>query len=200
MRDPVHGLTKSLGCTCTYEVCGKGESWYCAHTGFYKRMTLLQRICVCLKQEFDKWNNLPRLLSECEDYGTKQLQICPQELSILEQVMVKWKCFEYTVADISKETSQPKKRIKEVFKETIPTKFLNYFKLKVQSFVTHNFVANWQDAECRKMMENVLLGVFINHIDFAQIYMFAIQNGIKSMYQFSTSIAILVHIIFIKGE
>jgi hypothetical protein len=57
--------------------------------------------------------------------------------------MVKWKCFEYTVVGISKETGRSKKRIKEVFKETIPAEFLNHFKLKVQSFVTHNFVANW---------------------------------------------------------
>jgi hypothetical protein len=56
--------------------------------------------------------------------------------------MVKWKCFEYIVVSIFEETSRPKKIIKEVFKETILAEFLNHFKFKVQSFVTHNFMAN----------------------------------------------------------
>lgn len=103
------------------------------------------------------------------------------------------------VIGVHEDTGYEKKRLQEVFKETSPGEFVGYVRNKVQSFVTHNFVANWQDGECRNMMENVPHGVLISHIDFAENYTFAIQNEVQSMHWFSTSITILVHITFFRA-
>ena len=64
----------------------------------------------------------------------------------------------------------------------------------VSTFITHNFKARWQDEQCQLMMKNIPEGVLISHIDFAENYTFAIQNEVQSLYYFSTSVTILVHI------
>ena len=48
------------------------------------------------------------------------------------------------------------------------------------------------------MMENMPKGVVVSHIDFAENYSFAIQNEVQSLYYFSTSVTILVHITMSK--
>jgi hypothetical protein len=50
-------------------------------------------------------------------------------------------------------------------------------------------------------MKNLPDGVLVSHIDFAENYNFAIQNEVQSMYYFTTSVTILVHITMWKeGE
>jgi hypothetical protein len=44
------------------------------------------------------------------------------------------------------------------------------------------------------MMKNIPEGVVVSHIDYAKNYSFAIQNEVQSLYYFSTSVTILVHI------
>ena len=92
------------------------------------------------------------------------------------------------------ETGKEKKRIDEVFKETSPGEFIAYLKPKVCAFIKHNFIANWQDQQCKEMMANVPEGVLISHIDFAENYDFQIQNEVQSMYYMSQSVSLLVHI------
>jgi hypothetical protein len=200
MRDQLHGLHASLGCNCTCEVCGLGDIGCCAHIKNFKRMTLLWMECVCPKGELDQWHNLACLMGECEYCGVKLLQICPQEHSASSSALVKWKCFEYNVVGVHEDSGRPKKCIKEAFKETTPGEFIMYLKPKIERFVTHNFIANWQDDQCKKMMENAPAGVLISHIDFAENYTFAIQNEVQSMHWFSTSISILVHITLLREE
>lgn len=52
---------------------------------------------------------------------------------------------------------------------------------------------------CSELQENVPAGVIVSHIDFAENYTFQIQNEIQSMYFFSESITILVHITLHRG-
>ena len=92
------------------------------------------------------------------------------------------------------ETGQPKKRLREAFKEILVHEFLSYMEKTVTTFVTHNFKARWQDEQCQLMMKNIPEGVLVSHIDYAENYTFAIQNEVQSMYYFSTSVTILVHI------
>jgi hypothetical protein len=200
MRDQLQGLHASISCACTCEVCVGGDEGCCAHAKIYKRLTLLWMECVCPKQELDKWHKLACLMGTCDDCGVRRLKICPEELSTSTPALVKWKCFELTEVGVCEESGRPKKRIKEAFKETTPGDFVRYLMPKVQNFVTHNFVANWQDDQCKTMMESAPAGVLISHIDFAENYTFAIQNEVQSMHWFSTSISILVHITVWKGE
>jgi hypothetical protein len=67
-------------------------------------------------------------------------------------------------------------------------------KPKLQNYVKHNFVAKWQDEQCRQMMKNLPADVIISHIDFAENYSFMIQDEIQSMHWHSTQVTILVHI------
>lgn len=127
------------------------------------------------------------------------MKFCPREMSVTTNELVKWRCFEQKVVGVHEDTGYEKKRITEVFKQTTPGEFVTYFKKKVQQFVTHNFIARWQDGECRRMMDNVPCGVLISHIDFAENYTFAIQNEVQSMHWFSSSITILVHITLFKA-
>ena len=92
------------------------------------------------------------------------------------------------------ETGQPKKCLREAFKETPVHEFLRYMEKTVTTFVIHNFKACWQDEQCQLMLKNIPEGVLVSHIDYAENYTFAIQNEVHSMYYFSTSVTILVHI------
>ena len=66
--------------------------------------------------------------------------------------------------------------------ETGPAQFVAYLLPKIQEFITHNFVARWQDVECRLSMKEMPRDVLLSHIDFAENYSFEIQNEVQSMY------------------
>ena len=73
---------------------------------------------------------------------------------------------------------QPKKRLRETFKETLVHEFLSYMEKIVTTFVTHNFRARWQDEHCQLMMKNISEGVLVSYIDYVENYTFAIQNEV----------------------
>jgi hypothetical protein len=58
---------------------------------------------------------------------------------------VYWKCWEKDIIGISDQTDEPRKRIREVFKETTAADFVAYLKPNIQKFIRHNYVACWQD-------------------------------------------------------
>jgi hypothetical protein len=95
---------------------------------------------------------------------------------------------------VDAKTGKPKKRLKEAFKETHVHVFLSYMEKTVTTFVTHNFKARWQDEQCQLMMKNVPEGIIASHMNYAENYSFAIQNEVQSLYYFSMSVTILVHI------
>ena len=126
--------------------------------------------------------------------GFHFFKVCPQELLVSDSFLLKWKCFEYYQVGVHAEIGQPKKRLREAFKEIPVHEFLSYMEKTVTTFVTHNFKARWQDEQCQLMLKNIPEGVLVSHIDYAENYTFAIQNEVQSMYYFSTSVTILVHI------
>jgi hypothetical protein len=71
-----------------------------------------------------------------------------------------------------------KKRIREVFKETPTSEFIAYLKPNLQKFIKHNFVTSWQDKQARLALLSLPAGTIISHEDFAENYLFAIQNEI----------------------
>jgi hypothetical protein len=77
-----------------------------------------------------------------------QLPICDRELDPSNQSLVEWRAFEKISFGKIKEGE-----VKEVFrlenKLTKPREFLFYATPKIQKFVMHNFVAQWQDYQFR---------------------------------------------------
>jgi hypothetical protein len=106
-----------------------------------------------------------------------------------------WRRFEIGVVG-QIDDGQPRKWIKEVFKETSTKDFLAYLKPNLQKFIKHNFVACWQDSQCRLAMFDLLEDVLLSHIDFVKNYTFQIENEIQSMHSHSFQVMILVHITY----
>lgn len=195
LRDKLKGLHANMNCACECVVCvGAAEGGCYAHEHIFKRITLMWEACVCPKGEFDIWHKLECLMGDCPHCGFQLLTFCPLELSSSNSFTLKWKCFEYYQVGVDARTGKPKKRLKEAFKETAAHVFLSYMEKTVTTFITHNFKARWQDEQCQLMMKNVPEGVVVSHIDYAENYSFAIQNEVQSLYYFSTSVTILVHI------
>jgi hypothetical protein len=90
---------------------------------------------------------------------------------------VSWNCFELEVIGVN-EDGRPKKKVKECFKETSSSTFLEYLRPKIQLFVKHNFVARWQNAQCKIFMDVLPRDTILSHINFAENYTFEIQNEI----------------------
>jgi hypothetical protein len=82
------------------------------------------------------------------------------------------KCFEQDIIGVTYE-GRPKKRIKETFKETAMSMFLDYLHPKLQQFIKHNFVARWQHTKCRLVMANLPFDYILSHIDFVENYTFS---------------------------
>jgi hypothetical protein len=57
-----------------------------------------------------------------------------------------------------------------------------YLKPNLQKIIKHNFVAHWQDFQCRLDISNLPENVILSHIDFAKNYTFQIDNEIQSMH------------------
>ena len=179
LREEKQGLHAQLGCSCDCDVCctsiegASTEGGCCdAHHNIYKQITQLWTACVCSKSELAEWHKLSCLMGECEDCGVDRLYFCPQELSSSEEPKLRWKHFSYVTIGTDRETGKPKKRLQEVFQETDPLQFITYLKPKVAAFIKHNFIANWQDLQCKKMMCNLPEGIIVSHIDFAENYEF----------------------------
>lgn len=65
-----------------------------------------------------------------------------------------WRYFEQNIIRVTNER-RPKKRIKEAFKETSASMFLDYLRPKLHQFIMHNSVARWQDNQCKLAMANL---------------------------------------------
>jgi hypothetical protein len=74
-----------------------------------------------------------------------KLPIYPSESSLSNEWKVFWKCLKLEVIGVN-EDGRPKKRVKECFKETSSSTFIEYLRPNIQKFVKHDFVARWQDA------------------------------------------------------
>ena len=67
-------------------------------------------------------------------------------------------------------------------------------KSKVATFIKHNFIAKWQDHQCKEMKRGLHEEIPVSHIDFAKNNKFQIQNKVQSMYYMSEYLSLLVHI------
>jgi hypothetical protein len=127
--------------------------------------------------------------------GVAKLSIYHNECFTYVSWVVAWSCFKQDIIGVTEE-GRPKNRIKEAFKETSTSMFLDYLRPKLHQFIMHNFVARWQDNQCKLAMANLPFDCILSHIDFAENYTFQIQNEIQSMHWHSFQVIILVHITF----
>jgi hypothetical protein len=111
----------------------------------YKGITQLWEDCVCKKGELKEWHKCACFLGECQNYGVHKLPLCPIEVIGNLDYKVSWTCFETGVVGQS-DDGQPRKRIREVFKETSTIEFLTYLKLNLQTFIKCNFVVRSQNT------------------------------------------------------
>jgi len=58
-------------------------------------------------------------------------------------------------------------------------------KPKLKTFVTHNFVARWQDKEFKQAIKSFPKDTVVSIVDFVENYKFKIQNEVQSMHWYS---------------
>jgi hypothetical protein len=64
------------------------------------------------------------------------------------------------------------------FQKDFHCKLFGLPKLNLQKSIKHNFVAHWQDAQCRLTMGDIPKDAILFHIDFVNNYTFQIENEI----------------------
>jgi hypothetical protein len=201
LRHLKNGLHSHANCQCNCGVCTDTDrdNENCkAHTKTYRGTTALWEDVVCSKIETDLWHKYDCFMGLCNNCGVSKLPLCPLEVlptGNSEPFLLQWKCFEKTIVGQT-EAGQPKKRIREVYKNTSVSEFLEYLKPNLTKFVTYNFVARWQDSQYHITMADLPEDAILSHIDFAENYSFEIQNEIQSMHWFSHQVTILVHLTY----
>ena len=151
-------------------------------------------VAVCAKAEGDLFHRLECLMGECDRCGGHLFPVCPLE-SGNEEYRLKWRRFATENIGVDEE-GRPKTRVGEVHMETSLPEFFQYLQPVLHAFITHNFVAKWQDVNCRKSMVDMPRDVILSHVDFAENYTFQIQNEIQSMHWQNTQISIFVHVTY----
>ena len=183
--------TRPAGHYCEHEM----ESASCEASSMeFNGLTTLWEAVVCPKGEFEEWHNVKCLYGECGRCGVQKLPLCPDEEEGTDGREVEWRRFAYEET-LSKK-GKVLKKLNLVYKKTAADVFFDYLKPKLQAFVTHNFVARWEDAQFKKSIRSFPKDTVVSVVDFAENYKFEIQNEVQSMHWHSYQVSILVHITF----
>ncbi len=103
----------------------------------------------------------------------------PKQSSVLElNFMEKYRVWNCGPIKDGKE----KKNSKLEYHKTPPLHLIQYLKPWLKEFVLHNYVARWQDAQFRKLLNNVFNDMVVCCIDFSENDMMKIQNKIQNMH------------------
>lgn len=200
MRDVKLGIHGTHGEYCFCDICcppgSSGRDDCRASLTHYTGTTQLWESCVCEKGALDRWHRRECLMGTCTRCGVdRKLSFCPSELNPNSAAVVTWRCFERI--EIGKdEDGNPARRIKEVYKQTSPYELVQYLKPTLQRFITHNFVARWQDEQSKLALKSLHEGVILSYIDFAENYTFQPGVEVQSEYFTSFTCTILVHITY----
>lgn len=152
-RDPCTGAHVLFQCSCECVVCGFHNGGHCkAGETRFSGVTALWESLLCPKAEDAEFHRPECLLGSCRRCGVSFFKVCPQERVDVPDMNIKWKQFQYEVVG-STEDGRPKKRIKEVFRCTPFSEFLEFFKPTVQRFIWHNFEARWQTDQAKLLRE-----------------------------------------------
>ena len=160
----------------------------------YSSLTEMWESIVCPKEEHDEWHRAECLFGECQDCGIKFLPTCEDEMDGVGDRLVEWRRF--AKEECHTKTGKVVQKLALVYKKTLPEDLIEYMKPKLQHFVTHNFVARWEDKQFKACIKGFGRDSVISVVDFAENYKFEIQNEVQSMHWHSYQISILVHISF----
>jgi hypothetical protein len=111
-------------------------------------------------------------MGECDVCGVeRKLLFCPLEVDPESEDILSWRRFQKV--EIGKDDDgKPIKRVYEVHVDTSPVELVLYLKPILQKFVTHNYVARWQDEQAKMALKSLREGVILSHIDFSENYRF----------------------------
>ena len=128
LKDKLRGFHSIINYASNCRVCGDEEQGIGCHVHdrIYKYITLMQKACIYLKEEYERWHRLECLIGDCSQCGFYFFKVCPQELLDSHSFLLMWNYFEYYQVGVHAETVQPKKRFREAFKETFINKFNFY--------------------------------------------------------------------------
>jgi HD-GYP domain-containing protein (c-di-GMP phosphodiesterase class II) len=122
----------------------------------------------------------------------ENLVVCPIEEDGSSSALISWK--HSSVETIVTKKGEERKKLKLIYKSTKNNELIEYLKPKLQYFVSHNFIARWQDQQFRNYLENFPNNIIILVINFAKTYNFEIMNEVQSMHWHNYQITILVHV------
>lgn len=71
--------------------------------------------------------------------------------------------------------------IKPCLQRTTSYEMLDYLKLKLQHFVKHNFVVQWEDKQFKAWLKSFPKDNIVLVVDFVENYYFEIQNLVQNM-------------------
>ena len=95
-----------------------------------------------------EWFSLKCLTGSCDKCGVQLLPACNRELDPEKLALVAWRRFEKVLAGKTKK-GEDKFVTRLERKMSSPREFLIYAAPKIQKFIMHNFVAQWQDRQFR---------------------------------------------------
>ncbi len=95
------------------------------------------------------------------------MNLCPHEL--FSNMLVKWKSIGYDVVGQTF-NGRNKKAPKVLYNETPPRELISYFKPRLQSFVTHNFIAKWQEHHFKLILMMISNRSIIFYVHFFENY------------------------------
>ncbi len=82
------------------------------------------------------------MYGDCATYGVEKFSFYLEELSGIDDILVKWKC--YALEETKYRNGKALKMLTLVYKKISLDESIEYMKPKLQHFVKHNFVARWQ--------------------------------------------------------
>ena len=93
-----------------------------------------------------------------------------------------------------------KKFPKVEYMETLPSVMIEYMKLKLQDFVTYNFISWWQELQFNYLLRSLPSHIVLSCIEFSRNYPMKVQSEVQSMYWRSSQVTILVHIMYYRNN
>jgi hypothetical protein len=106
-------------------------------------LTALWNSILCPKPKRDDWHKHACLMGECNLWRIKTLKIYPIE-QVENTRILQWQRYVKIVVG-QKDNGDACKVTQLQYMDTSTLEFLDYLHPKLEDFVTHNFIAKWQD-------------------------------------------------------
>jgi len=88
--------------------------------------------------------------------------------------LVEWRRF--ALEETKARNGKVLEKLNLVYKNVTSYKMLDYLKFKLQHFVKHNFVAQWEDKKFNAWLKSFPKDNIVLVVDFGENYSFEIQN------------------------